>query len=302
MNAMKQLSREVALLGNVLLGAAAGAVIASTALVMMGTMLGINLEGRSYLLGSVASVGAIAGVATALLAGSLDLGEPVKFSALGMLAGVALAVLIAFICGDDGKGSQLLRWEVGLILVPVGFMVGGAIGFLYGSRAERKVRVPIFGPSAVCPILIRRAVPEDGPPVRDFVFAALRSYGIEPEPEGLDADVVTFGTATDGRALELVAEVDGKVVGSIKINPRDDGEGILSKFFVASSHRGIGVGRTLLTNAVAEARVAGYRRLWLETRSVFHQAIHLYESTGWIRGPDLPAGHGPDRTYSLALQ
>lgn len=39
------------------------------------------------------------------------------------------------------------------------------------------------------PAIIRRAEPEDGPAVRDFVFATLRSYGIEPDPEGLDADV-----------------------------------------------------------------------------------------------------------------
>lgn len=50
-------------------------------------------------------------------------------------------------------------------------------------------------------VLIRRATPADGPAVQRFVFDPLRSYGIEPDPEGLDADVVAFGTAGDSPDL-----------------------------------------------------------------------------------------------------
>lgn len=150
------------------------------------------------------------------------------------------------------------------------------------------------------PLVIRRAVPEDGPAVQDFVFATLRSYGLEPDPTGLDADVLTFGAAS-GSALELVAEADGAVVGSVMVSPRGPDTGWLSKFFVASAHRGRGIGRILLAAAMEKARAAGYRRLELETRTIFPEAAHLYESTGWVRGPDPPPGHGPDRSYSLDL-
>ena len=149
--------------------------------------------------------------------------------------------------------------------------------------------------------VVRRAVPEDGPAVRDFVFATLRSYGIEPDPEGLDADVVAFGTAGDGPVAEFVAEVDGRAAGSVALSRRDAETAWLSKLFVDAQHRGHGLGRALLARAVAEARTRGYRRIELETRTIFREAVHLYEVTGWVRGPDLPPEHGPDRSYRLDL-
>lgn len=137
--------------------------------------------------------------------------------------------------------------------------------------------------------------------MRAFVFATLRSYGIEPDPDGLDADVMAFGTAGDGPVLELVAEEDGRAVGSVALSPRGDDVAWLSKLFVDASYRRRGIGRALLEHAVADARGRGYRRIELETRTIFREAVHLYEATGWQRGPDLPPEHGPDRTYALSL-
>jgi GNAT superfamily N-acetyltransferase len=150
-------------------------------------------------------------------------------------------------------------------------------------------------------LLVRRAVPADSPAVQRFVFATLRSYGIEPDPEGLDADIVAFGSAGDGPALEWVADQGGTAVGSIVITPMNPREAKLSKFFVDASRRGYGIGRRLLAHAVAEAQARRHQRLHLETRTKFLEAVHLYEATGWVRGPDLPPEYGPDRTYTLEL-
>jgi GNAT superfamily N-acetyltransferase len=98
-----------------------------------------------------------------------------------------------------------------------------------------------------------------------------------------------------------VAEVDGMAVGSVALSPRGDGVAWLSKLFVNADYRGRGLGRALLARAVDEARRRGYRRIDLETRTNFLEAVHLYEATGWVRGPDLPPEHGPDRSYSLQL-
>ncbi len=150
-------------------------------------------------------------------------------------------------------------------------------------------------------IRIRPATPQDGPAVQKIVFATLRSYGIEPDPDGLDADVVAFGSNAPGTLLEWVAEVKGVVVGSVMLSEAGNGEAKLSKFFVDSAYRGLGIGRKLLTSVMNEARTRGLTRLTLETRTAYREAVHLYETTGWVRGPDLPPGYGPDRTYSLDI-
>ena len=151
-------------------------------------------------------------------------------------------------------------------------------------------------------VRIRPATPQDGPAVREIVFATLRSYGIVPDPDGIDADVVAFGSNAPGTMLEWVAEVKGVVVGSIMLSEACKGEAKLSKFFVDSAYRGLGIGRKLLLSVVAEARARGLTRLTLETRAAYQEAVHLYEATGWQRGPDLPPGYGPDRTYTLEIE
>jgi ribosomal protein S18 acetylase RimI-like enzyme len=147
--------------------------------------------------------------------------------------------------------------------------------------------------------VIRRATPADREPVVALIFETLRSFDIEPEPAGLDAEVVTFGAVGDPAIVEYVAEIGGHVVGSIALRDRGDGTGRIGKFFVARDARGQGVGRTLLEAAVAEARSRALRQLDLLTRDRFEAAIHLYESTGWKRGVD--PSNACDRTYELSL-
>jgi ribosomal protein S18 acetylase RimI-like enzyme len=148
--------------------------------------------------------------------------------------------------------------------------------------------------------LFRRAGRSDREPVIALIFETLRSFGVEPDPEGIDSSVMTFGAGGDTDIDEFVAEVDGRVVGSIALRRRPDSTGHISKFFVSASQRGRGIGRRLLELAIEEARRRKLYRLDLETRTFFESAIHLYESTGWRRGPDPP--NVCDRAYILQLE
>ena len=149
------------------------------------------------------------------------------------------------------------------------------------------------------PVVVRRATPRDGDAVRRFVFDTLRAYGIEPDPDEHDKDVMTFGE--DAAAVDaFVADVDGVAVGSVMVSGRDDGTGWLSKFFVDGAYRGRGIGRALLDRAIAAARDRGYHRLGLDTRTYFKEAVHLYEATGWQLSAEQP--NAPcDALYHLDL-
>jgi len=148
---------------------------------------------------------------------------------------------------------------------------------------------------------IRRARPDDGQAVRRFVFATFAAYGIEPDLDGVDRAIMRFGELEEP-VDEFVAEVDGIVVGSVIVAPHSPAVGWLSKFFVDAGFRGRGIGRKLLEHAVRAARARGYRRLELDTRTMFKEAIHLYEATGWIKSPDPPAARQCDAFYSLDLR
>ena len=163
------------------------------------------------------------------------------------------------------------------------------------EHTPRKTQGPPAGGSCV----FRRARTDDREPVIALVFDTLRSYGIDPDPLGLDADVMRFGQPEDPMMAEFVAEIGGRVIGSIALRDRGDGTGHISKFFVQADVRGQGIGRALLAMAVADARNRRLRALDLDTRSQFEAAVHLYESTGWERGPD--PQDVCDRTYVLRL-
>ena len=150
-------------------------------------------------------------------------------------------------------------------------------------------------------LILRAATVADAPFVQRIVFDSLRSFGIEPEPEGLDADVVAFGTKEAGHVAELVALIDDAIVGCVALSDRGNRVAYLSKLFVDEHARGRGIGRALLLAAHDEATRLGFVEIRLQTRSIFTAACALYEANGWTRGEDPSPIRGPDRTYVRRL-
>jgi GNAT superfamily N-acetyltransferase len=150
------------------------------------------------------------------------------------------------------------------------------------------------------PVIIRRARPEDATAIRRMVFGVLCEYGIPADPDGSDADVMDFGAPHRQGVIHLTAETGGEPVGSAILTPYGTSRVKLSKLFLRRDQRGRGLGRKLLAAAIAQARLAGYAEIFLTTRGVYHQAVNLYESSGWLRGPD-QSPPGPDRLYYLPL-
>ncbi|MBB3225210.1 GNAT family N-acetyltransferase [Pseudoduganella umbonata] len=133
------------------------------------------------------------------------------------------------------------------------------------------------------------------------MFKSLASFGLVADFETLDAAIGVIGQPGSPNEIELVAEMAGKIAGCLVIQRRTDSSAKLFGFHVDASMQGRGLGRALLSEAIAEAARRGFAELELETCGGMHAAIHLYESFGWKRGPDPLPGSGGDRFYSLAL-
>lgn len=127
---------------------------------------------------------------------------------------------------------------------------------------------------------LRPATPADAAAAASIIAAALAEHSLPFEPHGRDADVATFGGRPDVR--DLVAELEGNVVGIVSVGPQDTpGVAWLSKLFVDKSARGNGIGRALLHAAHECARAAGFRTVGLRTRTIFVEALALYASEGY---------------------
>jgi putative acetyltransferase len=85
--------------------------------------------------------------------------------------------------------------------------------------------------------------------------------------------------AAGGRIFFAVRE--GEIVGCCALMAMGNAEFEVAKMAVTEKAQGSGIGRRLLETVVAEARMAGARRLYLETNSKLTPAIRLYESVGF---------------------
>ena len=74
----------------------------------------------------------------------------------------------------------------------------------------------------------------------------------------------------------------GRSIGCVALIPEEDGVYELSKMAVAPELRGLGIGRMLLEYAVAQAKAMGARSLYLGSSTKLANAVHLYESVGFV--------------------
>ena len=103
-----------------------------------------------------------------------------------------------------------------------------------------------------------------------------------------------WGTVTDSVAIDRTtlfgafdgAALIGCVVLARETMPNQAHRGDIRKLLVHTAHRRKGVGRALMTAAVADARTHGLELLTLDTATL--AAEKLYEATGWTRVGIIP--------------
>jgi predicted GNAT family N-acyltransferase len=102
--------------------------------------------------------------------------------------------------------------------------------------------------------------------LREEVFVAEQGVSMDEERDGLD-----------GRALHLVVVDDGSVVGTCRLL-FEATTVKLGRMAVARTRRGLGLARALLTEAEAQARDRGARRIVLAAQL---SAQALYDRAGY---------------------
>ena len=127
--------------------------------------------------------------------------------------------------------------------------------------------------------------------IRDFesgdeaVFRTLneewivRYFAMEAKDEATFANPRATILDRGGRIFFAVRE--GRTVGCCALLAMAPGEFEVGKMAVTVSAQRGGIGRRLLEKAIAEARAAGARRLFLETNRKLEGAIRLYEQVGF---------------------
>ena len=134
--------------------------------------------------------------------------------------------------------------------------------------------------------------------VRELTLRAYAEYGrvmTAPAWVGL-RDAVTSALESDDAAERIVAEHEGRIVGSVFLfPPAADAYGgraasvpvpELRLLAVDPDARGLGVGRRLVDECAVRARDAGARELGLHTSASMVAARRLYASLGFTRAPE----------------
>ncbi len=151
---------------------------------------------------------------------------------------------------------------------------------------------------------LRRASNKDREEVTRLVYGVLKEYNLEPDPGATDADLADIEQSyfARGGTFLVLEDQDGSIIGAYGLYPIENQTCELRKMYLHRSHRGKGLGKSLLDSALAEARKLGFKTMTLETASILKEAIALYKSYGFVEYEADHLSSRCDQAYSLELK
>ena len=148
---------------------------------------------------------------------------------------------------------------------------------------------------------IRVATESDAPSVQSMAYSAMYTYGLVPDPDGVDFALGHFGESFDGLLIQLVAYLNDDIVGCITLSRKNFYTGKISGFYVEYALRGQGIGAALIEAIIQHAQSIGLSGIYLETWGKMEAAVALYRKYGWRHTEDLPQDSGAERAFFLQI-
>lgn len=116
-----------------------------------------------------------------------------------------------------------------------------------------------------------------------------QEYGFDYTFEAYVAGPLSeFARSTSAGERLWIAEREGRIVGSIAIVPSSPQVAQLRWFLVDPGARGIGLGKRLLSEAIAFCKSSRYETVVLWTVNLLTAAAHLYRSAGFRKIEERP--------------
>ena len=150
-------------------------------------------------------------------------------------------------------------------------------------------------------LLVRNAVASDARALRDVMQRThaetdyLLSY---PDEQGSDDEQEARSlaeTERSGNEVELVAILDGRIVGSAGVTAVGSRRKVVHRarfgISILKEHWGMGIGRVLMESCIDSARRAGYAQLELEVVADNQRALSLYRRAGFEEYGRNPRGY-----------
>jgi putative acetyltransferase len=129
---------------------------------------------------------------------------------------------------------------------------------------------------------LRSYAPGDAPHVFALMQRSLADYGLCADPGATDSDLRDIdATYVRTGGVFKILDDDGVVVGSYGLLPLSPRTCELRKMYLAAGHRGRGLGKRMMEDALASARALGFSEMVLETNTCLREALAMYRAHGF---------------------